>query len=46
VVSWAFPTTNVSPDGKTFVVVKRPPPVTEFNVVLNWQEELKAKLGN
>ena len=36
-----FPNYDVSPDGKTLVVVKRPSPVTEFNVVLNWREELK-----
>lgn len=35
-----FPNYDVSPDGRTFVVVKRPPPATEFNVVLNWFNEL------
>jgi hypothetical protein len=39
-----FPNYDVSPDGKTFVVVKRPPPVTEFNVVLNWFEELERRV--
>ena len=39
-----FPNYDVSPDGKTFVVVKQPPPVTEFNVVLNWFEELELRV--
>ncbi len=39
-----FPNYDVSPDGKTFVVVKQPPPVTEFNVVLNWFEELERRV--
>jgi hypothetical protein len=29
------------PDGKTFVMVKAEPPITQFNVVLNWLEEVK-----
>lgn len=36
-----FPNYDVSPDWKTFVVVKRSPPVKEFNVVFNWLDELE-----
>jgi serine/threonine-protein kinase len=40
---------DVSADGQRFFVTKRlptlpPPPVTEINLVLNWVEELKAKV--
>jgi hypothetical protein len=40
---------DVTPDGQRFVVTKvlardPPAPVTHVNVVLNWVEELKAKV--
>ena len=35
-----FANMDVSPDGKTFVMVEGEAPVREFHVVLNWIEEL------
>jgi len=47
--SWPIRCYDVAPDGQRFFVVQeRPappvPPVTHVNVVLNWFEELKAKV--
>ena len=38
-----FANMDVSPDGKSFVMVEAEPPVREFHVVLNWIEELKRR---
>jgi serine/threonine-protein kinase len=46
---WMSRSYDVSPDGQRFYVVQRrpapsPPPVTHIDLVLNWFEELKAKV--
>jgi serine/threonine-protein kinase len=39
-----IPLYDVSPDGRRFLMLKpNDPPATQFNVVLNWFEELKQK---
>ncbi|MGE5360892.1 MAG: hypothetical protein ACM3NQ_17890 [Bacteroidales bacterium] len=50
-ISGCFPARcfDVAPDGQRFyvaqpVVAAPPPPVTHINVVINWFEELKAKV--
>jgi hypothetical protein len=40
---------DVAPDGQRFYVMQQrtlppPPPVTHINLILNWFEELKAKV--
>ena len=38
---------DVTPDGRRFVMLRaEQEELAELNVVLNWFEELKAKLGN
>ncbi len=40
---------DIAPDGRRFLMIKPGVPIAQLpqiNVVLNWFEELKAKLGN
>jgi Tol biopolymer transport system component len=39
-----FANYDVSPDGKTFVMVRKTAPATRIHVVLNWFEELKRRV--
>ena len=43
-----FPLYDVMPDGEHFVMVLAPryPPPTHYNVIINWFEELKRKMGS
>lgn len=49
---WCYPSRcyDVTPDGQRFITTKvrprdPPPPVTHINLVLNWGEELKARVS-